>query len=82
MAAAVAVVKLIPADQLSWLRHILGLLLGVLAVLVSATAYRRFHTVQEAMTRGEPLPRSAALPLLGLSLTAAAVLAVVLLILD
>jgi putative membrane protein len=82
MAAAVAVVKLIPGDELSWLQRVLGLLLGGLAVLVSATAYHRFRSVQDAMTRGRPLPRSATLPLLGLSLTAAAVLAIVLVIAD
>jgi putative membrane protein len=82
MAAAVAVVKLFPDDQLPWLRRVLGILLGALAVLVSATAYQRFQSVQKAMTQGRPLPRAAALPLLGLSLTAAAVLAVVLVIAD
>lgn len=82
MAAAVGVVKLIPDGEHSWLRRVLGILLGALAVLISATSYHRFQSVQEAMSRHKPLPRSAALPLLGLSLTAAAVLAVVLVIAD
>ena len=82
MAAAVGVVKLIPDGEHSWLRRVLGILLGALAVLVSASSYRRFQSVQDAMSRHRPLPRSAALPLLGLSLTAAAVLAVVLVIAD
>jgi len=80
MAAAVGIVKLFPADDLSWVRRVLGVLLGLLALIVAGTAYARYRSVQQAMERGRPLPRSAALPVLGLAMTAGAVLVVVLVI--
>lgn len=80
MAGAVAVVKLIPGDDLAWLRRTLGVLLGITALVSAGTAYARYRSVQAAMRQGRPMPRAIALPVLGLSLALAAALVVVLVI--
>jgi putative membrane protein len=80
MAAAVAVVKLVPGNDLSWVRRLLGVLLGLLSLVVAGTAYARYRSVQKAMEDGQPLPRSAALPVLGVALAVGAVFVVVLVI--
>lgn len=77
LAAAVAIVKLVPGGDLAWLRRVLGVLLGLLGLGVSATAYQRYRAVQSAMRRGLPLPRATGVPVLGLALVVAAGLAVV-----
>lgn len=73
MAGAVAVVQLIPASDLHGTRRVLGVVLAVLGILVSATAYTRWAANQRAMRNGEPLPQtrllyvvSGALSLVGL----------------
>ena len=78
MAAAVAVVKLLSGGEFSWLRRLLGVILAVLALLVAATSWGRYRSVQAAMARGRPLPRSLALPVTGLSLLLVAALVIVL----
>jgi putative membrane protein len=80
LAAAVAIVKLVPGGELSWLRRVLGVLLGAIGLAVSASAYARYRSVQAAMRRGQPLPRAAGLPVLGLAIVVAAGLVVVLVI--
>jgi putative membrane protein len=78
MAAAVAVVKLVPGDDLSWLRRVLGVLMGVLSLLVAATAYARYRAVQRAIREGRPLPRAAVLPMVGAAMVAGALIVIVL----
>ena len=80
MASAVAVVKLVSGGDLAWLRRTLGIVLALIGVLASATAYQRYRAVQTAMRRGQPLPNAASVPMVGVALVLAAVLAVVLVI--
>lgn len=78
LAAAVAVVKLVPGDEYSWLRRVIGVALAVLGLIVAGSAWQRYRAVQTAMQQGRPLPRSTTLPLLALGLAAVAALVVLL----
>jgi putative membrane protein len=58
MAAAVAVVQLVPTHHLHEARRTLGVLLAVLGVAISASAYARWAASERAMREAKPLPRS------------------------
>ena len=60
LAAAVAVVQLVPELGIPGARHIIGILLALLAVLTAGTGLRRWKQVDFAVRRGMPLPRNAA----------------------
>lgn len=77
MAAAVAIVQLVPELHLHGLRHELGAVLALLALVISVSAYPRWHANQRAMRLSEPLPRSSLLPLVGVVLTVVAIAVVV-----
>lgn len=57
LAAAVAVVQLVPEFAFPGARHVLGGLLAALAVLTAAAGLRRWELVDYAIRRGLPLPR-------------------------
>ena len=57
LAAAVAVVQLVPELSIPGARHALGLLLAVLAILTSGMGLVRWEQADRAMRRGGPLPR-------------------------
>jgi putative membrane protein len=57
LAAAVAVVHLVPAMTMPGTRHVLGVLLAVLATATAAIGMLRWQQVDRAMRRGTPLPR-------------------------
>ena len=57
MAAAVAVVHLVPEMTMPGTRHVLGVLLAVLATATAAVGVLRWQQVDRAMRRGTPLPR-------------------------
>ena len=57
LAAAVAVVQLVPELTVPGARHVLGVLLAVLATLTAAVGLRRWHQVDRAIRSGLPLPR-------------------------
>jgi putative membrane protein len=57
LAAAVAVVQLVPGLVIPGMRHIFGALLALLAILTAAAGVRRWQQVDRAMRRGLPLPR-------------------------
>ena len=81
LAASVGVSQLVPEFGVAGARTALSAVLGVLSVFASLGGVRRWYRVQQAMRRGEPLPRS---PLVivqaaGLALVAAVVVALVLL---
>jgi putative membrane protein len=80
IAGGVAVVQLVPAFSIPGVRHGLGLLLtaggGVLAVL----AIRRWQQVQAAMRKGADLPPSRMPFFLGAAILTAAILVLVVLI--
>lgn len=77
MAAAVAVVQLVPELHLHGIRRELGALLALVALVISAAAYPRWYANQRAMRLRQPLPRSRLLPLVAITLTVVGVAVVV-----
>lgn len=59
LAAAVAVVQFMPELTVPGLRHILGVAVGVMAILTAVAGLRRWAQVDRAMRHDEPLPRAA-----------------------
>lgn len=57
MAAAVAVIQFVPELGVPQGRHILGLVLTVLAIATAAVGLWRWQQVEEAMRTGTRLPR-------------------------
>jgi putative membrane protein len=57
LAAAVAVVQFLPEMTVPGLRHALGAAIGVLAMLTAGAGLHRWHQVDRAMRRDQPLPR-------------------------
>ena len=57
MAAAVAVVQLVPELPIPGSRHVLGVLLAVLATLTAGQGLRRWEQIDHAIRSGMPLPR-------------------------
>jgi putative membrane protein len=80
LAAGVAVIQFLPPAIPRPARLVLGLLLIGLALLLAATSHRRWRRVERAMRLGEPLPPSWTSWLVGTGLTAAIVLAAVLML--
>lgn len=80
MAAGVAVLQLVPGDNLSWLRRVLAVLLGLMGTLIAVSVYTRWRRTEQAMRNGEPMPHSSLLPLIAGALTAVGLCVVVLII--
>ena len=80
MAAGVAVVQFIPGLDL--VRHALGLLLILLGGLLAGVSYAHWERNERAMRLGERLPRSPIPRLVAATLTLAAVVALVLTVVD
>ena len=57
LAAAVAVVQLVPELSIAGARHVLGIALAVLAILTAGMGILRWGQVDRAMRRDLPLPR-------------------------
>ena len=57
LAAAVAVVQLVPELSIAGARHLLGILLALLAILTAGMGILRWEQADRAMRRGLPLPR-------------------------
>jgi putative membrane protein len=57
LAAAVAVVQLVPEMSIAGARHVLGILLGLLAILTAGMGILRWQQVDKAMRHNLPLPR-------------------------
>jgi putative membrane protein len=57
LAAAVALVQLVPELTVPGARRVLGIGLAALAIVTSATGLVRWRQADHAMRRGEPLPR-------------------------
>ena len=57
LAAAVAVVQLVPELIIPGARHVLGVFLAVLATLTAVIGLRRWRQVDHAIRCGLPLPR-------------------------
>lgn len=57
LAAAVAVVQLVPELSIAGARHVLGIILGLLAIFTAGMGILRWQQVDRAMRRDLPLPR-------------------------
>jgi putative membrane protein len=57
LAAAVAVVQLVPELSIAGARHVLGIFLALLAILTAGMGILRWRQVDRAMRRDLPLPR-------------------------
>jgi putative membrane protein len=68
LAAAVALVQLVPELAIPGARRALGVLLAALAILTSAMGLLRWQQADRAMRRGLPLPRQPTPAYLGLGL--------------
>ncbi|MEZ0350706.1 DUF202 domain-containing protein [Mycobacterium sp. pR1184] len=81
LAAAVALVQLVPEMTVPGARRLLGLGLVVLAILTSGMGLLRWQQADHAMRRGDPLPRhpSPAYLAVGLSLVGVVALGLVVL---
>jgi putative membrane protein len=78
LAGGVAVIKLVPSFSLAGGRHLLGIPLVLLSLLLSLSAYRHWALGERAMRLNRPLPRSLLPPVLAGSLTLITVVALVL----
>jgi len=70
MAAGVAVVQFVPLFGGAGVRSAAGIGFAVLSVVTAAAAVLRWRSVQRAMRRGQPLPASSIVWLLGAGLVA------------
>jgi putative membrane protein len=75
LAAAVAVVQLIPELSIAGGRHVLGIILAVLAILTAGMGILRWRQVDRAMRRDLPLPRHPTPVYLGIGLVVVGLLA-------
>jgi putative membrane protein len=76
LAAAVAVVQLVPQLTIPGARHALGASLAVLATLASAMGLLRWQQADRAIRRGHPLPRHPTPAYLAAGLTMIGILAI------
>lgn len=68
LAAAVAVVQLVPELAIPGARHVLGLILALLAILTAGMGILRWEQVDRAMRRDLPMPRHPTPVYLGIGL--------------
>ena len=68
LAAAVAVVQLVPELSIAGARHVLGIILALLAILTAGRGILRWQQVDRAMRRDLPLPRHPTPVYLGIGL--------------
>lgn len=81
LAAAVALVQLVPELAIPGSRRLLGVGLAILAILTSGMGLLRWHQTDRAMRRNEPLPRHPSPAYLALGLSIVGVIALALVIL-
>jgi putative membrane protein len=76
LAAAVAVVQLVPELSIPGARHVLGIILALLAILTAGMGILRWRQVDRAMRRDLPLPRHPTPVYLGIGLVLVGLLTV------
>jgi putative membrane protein len=74
LAAAVAMVQLVPELSVPGLRHVVGGALAGLALLTAVGGLRRWIKVEDSIRKGLPLPRNRTPIWLGVGLTGVVVL--------
>lgn len=82
LAAGVAVVQLIPQFGIPYGRHVLGVALSVLSLIVALTSYARWEHSERAMRLNQPLPHSRLPQLLGWGLAVISVVAMALVLIS
>src|SRR5213083_695706 len=80
LAAAVAVVQLVPELSIAGARHVLGVVLALLAILTAAMGILRWRQADHAMRRNLPLPRHPTPIYLGIGLLLVGLLTVALVV--
>ena len=75
LAAAVAIVQLVPELSIAGARHVLGIILALLAILTAGMGILRWEQVDRAMRRDLPLPRHPTPIYLGIGLILVGLLA-------
>ncbi len=75
LAAAVALVQLVPELAIPGARRVLGVGLAALAVLTSGMGLLRWRQTDRAMRRGDPLPRQPSPTYLAVGLTVVGLIA-------
>jgi putative membrane protein len=79
--AGLAIVQLLPPfPGVPWGRHVLGVPLIVVGAVIAVVSYVQWTRSQQALRRGEPLPRSALPRILAITITAMAVVAAIVLL--
>jgi putative membrane protein len=81
LAAAVALVQLVPEMTVPGARRMLGIGLAVLAILTSGMGLLRWQQADHAMRRGDPLPRHPSPVYLAVGLTVVGLIALGLVVL-
>jgi putative membrane protein len=76
LAAAVAVVQLVPELSIPGARHVLGIILALLAMLTAGMGIVRWRQVDRAMRRDQSLPRHPTPVYLGIGLVVVGLLTV------
>jgi putative membrane protein len=81
LAGGVAVIQLVPSFSIPLGRHILGIALILLSIVLAVSSYRNWALSEHAMRLGQPLPPSPLPRILGVgvSLVSLAALVIVLL---
>lgn len=80
LAASVGVVQLVPAMAMPGTRHLLGLLLGVLAITTAGMGWRRWAQSDNAIRRNLPLPQQLGPAYVGLGVVIIGMVALVLVV--
>jgi putative membrane protein len=82
LAGGIAVVQIVPSFSIGWARHILGIALIVLAILIAATSYTRWERRERAIREGSPLPPSLLPRLVGLGISVVMISAMAFILVD
>ncbi|CAM4091116.1 Inner membrane protein YidH [Mycobacterium basiliense] len=80
LAAAVALVQLVPELTIPGARHVLGVVLAALAILTSGMGLLRWQQADRAMRRGRPLPHHPTPAYLAVGLALVGIVALVLVV--
>src|SRR6202451_3407587 len=81
MVAGLGIVQLLPPfPGVPWGRHVLGVPLIVIGAVIAIVSYLQWMRSQQALRRGDPLPRSVLPKILAITISAMAVIAAVVLL--
>jgi putative membrane protein len=81
MVAGLGIVQLLPPfPGVPWGRHVLGVPLIVVGGVIAVVSYTQWVRTQQALRRGEPMPRSLLPGILAITITAIAIVAAIVLL--